>query len=443
MARRFGSLGVLTAFTALAAACLLPAPAAAEGKGALSLSSRSYLLAFEREDAAGGETNHLPLYEYLSLDATEVGGVPVSAHFYGMGRIDLRDDTGSGPESGDVGAFFVEYRHPTGGGEAKAGRFFLAEGGAFETIDGAFVKGRFPGGVGLALFGGKPVEQGGAVSPGDVLYGARAFLARAGAAELGVSCLREQGDFPERDGSLSDRTLASVDLWTRVPALPVELSGRADYELATEGFSRKRLTLRARPATTVDLSVGYDGYDTKNLSHGATNGAFLRSLPAYSLSDQVDVLSFAGSWQAAGALSLDAAAKAVRHSEGVVGDAALGTLGARLGYNDGKDSAGADVTVCRGDRGEDRFNEFRLFATWSPGKARFTADALADYYEEEIVAGRPKESYQVTGTASLDVTESIRVGGDVRWTDGPRLSDDLALLARVSMGFSLPTGGTK
>jgi hypothetical protein len=282
------------------------------------------------------------------------------------------------------------------------------------------------------------------VSTGDSIYGARAFLVRSGTGEVGFSFLRERGDFREPDGSTSDRTLASADLWAKIPALPAEISGRADYDLETEGFARKRIALRGRPTATVDLSLAYDGYNTGDLSHGATNAPFLTPLPSYRLNDDVDALSFTGSWQATPAFAAEWTLKGVHHSEGDVGDAGLATLGGRYGYNGGKDAAGAAASLCRGDRNEDRYQEYRVFATWSPGKARFTADAVADLYQEEVVPGSSqKESYVLTGTGSLDVTDNIRVGGDVRWTDGPSLSNDLALVARVSMGFGLPAGGSR
>jgi hypothetical protein len=442
MARRHGGRPSLFAALSLAAACLLPpAAGAAETGGSYSLASRSLLLGYEREDAGGNKSRFLPVYEYLSLDAIRVGGSPVSARFYGWGRLDLADDTGSGPQGGDVGSFYVEYRHPTGNAEARAGRFFLAEGGAFETLDGAFVKGTFPGGVGLSLFGGVPVEQAAVGKRGDSLYGGRAFYGRKGAGELGISALQERGDFREKDNTVSDRSLASADLWMRLGSLPAEVSGRIDWNLATNGIARTQATLRGRPAPSVDVALRYDGYDTGDLSHGTTNAPFLRPTPSYSLDDSVDALSLVGSWAATPSFTAEWALKALHHSFDTVGDALVGTVGGRYAYNAGKDAAGADVTLCNGDAAADRFTGYRLFATWSPGKARLTVDAVADLYKQEVFG--KKESYVATATASWDVAPSVRVGGEGTWSDGPRLSNDLSVLAKISIGFDSSKGGSR
>ena len=62
----------------------------------LSLSSKTYGLLYQRELPGGGKDRYAPLYEYLSADAANLGGKPLSFHFYGWGRVDLAEPSGSG-----------------------------------------------------------------------------------------------------------------------------------------------------------------------------------------------------------------------------------------------------------------------------------------------------------------------------------------------------------
>lgn len=153
----------------------------------LAFSSKTYLLLYQR-DVPGGKTgNFAPLFEYLSGDAGNLGGAPVSFHFYGWGRADLDDETGRHRTSGELGSAYLQYLHPTGNGEMRLGRFFLTEGAAMETLDGAFFKARSPIGLGASIFGGVPAEATiTATETGDSIFGGRIFYAKPGFVERGL-----------------------------------------------------------------------------------------------------------------------------------------------------------------------------------------------------------------------------------------------------------------
>jgi hypothetical protein len=55
-----------------------------------TLSSRTYGLSFERELPEEPRNHYAPLYEYLSLTSSNLGGKPPSLHFYGWGRSSRR-----------------------------------------------------------------------------------------------------------------------------------------------------------------------------------------------------------------------------------------------------------------------------------------------------------------------------------------------------------------
>jgi hypothetical protein len=138
----------------------------------------------------------------------------------------------------------------------RLGRFFLTEGTAAEIMDGVFLKGRTPLGFGLSVFGGVPVERTiTSTDTGDSIYGGRLFFSRAGFAEIGATYLMEDGDFQG-----DDREMIGGDLWVSTPGIPVEITGRAFYNVSTSSMAQQRYVLRLVPVSRLDLALGYEEY---------------------------------------------------------------------------------------------------------------------------------------------------------------------------------------
>ncbi|MCL5966822.1 MAG: hypothetical protein M1550_06435 [Deltaproteobacteria bacterium] len=404
-----------------------PAPAAE-----MTLSSRTYLLYYEREAAGGTKDRFAPFYEYLSGDARSLGGTPVSFHFSGWGRQDLADDSGSGNRSGDLGSAYLQYLHPTGNAEARLGRFFLTEGAAFEIMDGLFVKVRTAPGLGISAFGGVPVERTiTATGTGDSIYGGRVFFARAGFAELGASYLFEKGEFQGKD-----RKEIGGDLWVR-PFGPVELIGRATYNESTRALADQRYVVRVIPAAPLDVSVGYEAYRYKDYFQTALNPAFLA--PALDNSDRVRVVFAIVDWNVVGNLTLEAAAKDIRHDLADPGDARRGELGIRYAFNDHKDVVGVSGALVTADRKENEYREVRGFGSWSPGRFRFSLDLLGRRFKEAINGG--KSEYMAVGSAGARLLSYLRLSGDLTYTQSPQFKNDTAGIIRASLDLGTGTGG--
>ncbi len=415
----------------VSAACPAAAPAAD-----ITLSSKTYLL-YSRNDVTGGARQEFaPLYEYLSADARNLGGQPLSFHFYGWGRQDLADDSGSGPRSGDIGSAFLHYAHPTGNAEARLGRFFLAEGTAAEMLDGAFVKMRTPVGLGVSLFGGIPVEQTiSGTQAGDSLYGGRLFFAAPGFAEVGATYLAEKGDFAG-----DNREVVGGDLWLR-PGLPIELIGRAAYNLSTKALASQRYVLRITYIPRVDLSAGYETYRYKDLFQTALNPAFLG--PAIDNDDKVRTMFVVVDLEVMKGLTVEGALKSIRHDLADPGDARRGEIGVRYAYNDRKDTAGLSAAVVTADRDENEYTEYRAFASFSPADWRFALDGLTHRYKADPTGAGNKDEYQVVASAGYQVLSNLKVSGDLTYTRSPRVKEDYAGLVKASLDLGAATGGKK
>jgi hypothetical protein len=401
----------------------------------LSLSSKTYGLLYERELAGGRKDRYAPLYEYLSADAANLGGKPLSFHFYGWGRVDLDKDSGSGNTSGEVGSIYLEYLHPEGNARAKLGRFFLTDGAAMEIIDGAFVKATTPIGLGVSLYGGIPVEYSilDNTGAGDSLYGGRVFFVRAGFVEIGASYLKEEGPFQGKN-----RELYGGDLWLRV-AGPVELTGQATYNQSTREMASQRYAVRIVPGATFDISAGYESYTYRGLFQPALNPAFVS--PSVNPDDKVQAIFGIVDWAFVPGWTLEVAGKNIRHDKSDPGDADRGEVGVRYTYNNKKDVAGLSAAFVSADREENEYQEYRGFATYSPAKLRLTLDALTQQYKKEI--NGKKNQYQVVATAGYRLLAALQLSGNLTYTQSPNLQEDWAGLIRMTYDFAMSTGGKK
>jgi outer membrane protein OmpA-like peptidoglycan-associated protein len=376
------------------------------------------------------------VYEYLSADAGRLGGTSFSFHFYGWGRHDLQDPSGNSESktTGELGSAFLQYIHPTGNGEMRLGRFFLTDGSASEIVDGLFLKARTPIGLGMSVYGGVPAETTiASTQTGDSIYGGRVFYARPGLTEIGVSYLQEKGEFQD-----NDRKEIGGDLWLR-PAGILDLIGRATYNDATRAIAYQRYLLRFSPVPGVDLYAGYEGYAYKDRFQTSLNPAFI--FPAIDNTDKVNTGFASMDWEVVKGFTLTLGGKNIRHDSAAIGDAARGDLGFKYVYNEHRDAVGASGAIVDADRDENSFSEYRGYATYSPGKWRFSMDALTHQYKQAISG--TKQAYQVVASAGYRPIEILRLSGDVTYTKSPQFDSDYAGLVRVSLDLAGSTEGGK
>jgi hypothetical protein len=424
------------AFLVIACSLILSASPTGPATAAdVTVSSKTYGLSFERQLAGGQKDSYAPLYEYLSADAANLGGKPLSMHFYGWGRVDLGEQTGTGNTSGEIGSLYLEYQHPEGNAQGKLGRFFLTEGAAMDTIDGAFVKATTPVGLGVSLYGGVPVEYSTLENAGggSSLYGGRIFFVRSGFVEIGASYLKENNS-----SDALDRELYGGDLWLHVGG-PVEFTGKAYYNQSAGEMASQRYAVRIVPNATFDITAGYEAYNYKGLFRSALNPAF--TYPAVDNNDNVQSIFGIVDWEFTPGWTLEVAGKNIRHDLSDPGDANRGEVGLRHTYNGKKDVAGLSAAFVSADRAENEYQEYRAFATYTPDKLKLTLDGLIQNYKQEI--NGKKNAYQVVATAGYQILAALQVSGNVTYTQSPNFENDYAGLLRVSYDLATSTGGKK
>ena len=228
------------------------------------------------------------------------------------------------------------------------------------------------------------------------------------------------------------------DLWLRV-APSVELTGQATYNRSVSEMASQRYAVRIVPGSTVDISAGYESYTYKGLFQPALNPAFVS--PSVNPDDKVDVIFGIVDWAFVPGWTLEVAGKNIRHDKSDPGDANRGEVGLRYSYNDKKDTAGLSAAFVSADREENEYQEYRGFATYSPGKTRLTLDALTQQYKKEI--NGKKDQVQVVATAGYQLLAALQLSGNLTYTQSPSFQEDWAGLVRVTYDFAMSTGGKK
>jgi hypothetical protein len=157
--------------------------------------------------------------------------------------------------------------------------------------------------------------------------------------------------------------------------------------------------------------------------------------------DKVRTIFGVVDWEVVSGLTFELAAKNIRHDNVGTGNANRGEAGFRYAFNDRKDVVGVSAGAVTADREENEYREFRVFATWSPSKFRFSLDGLTQQYRKAI-DGR-KNAHQVVASAGYKVRSYLSVSGDVTYTQSPTFQEDYAGLLRATLELGTATGGKK
>lgn len=415
----------------LAFACLAVLVVNGTAVGAeLDLRASTYLHLYQVDQLLGAETDHAPLYQYLSLDLRETEVSDLSFHLYGWGRLDLLEETDPDFATGHLSSAHAQYRHRKGQGQVKAGRIFITEGTAMEALDGLYLKESFNG-FGISLFGGVPNgDEDAQFDRGDILAGGRVWIAAPGKIEAGLNYLYEDGDF-EGD----KRQEAGMDLWLQ-PTTRTSLSGNLLYNLSTSDLATGDLALRIQPTEKTELTIEGSAYNYQDLFQATTNPVFGDS--TLDPDDEVTTMSGSAQWRPSGPLTFLCSAKAVDHKLDDPGDVIRAEAGADMAMDGILTAAGLRMAVQSGDLAENEYNDLRGFASFSTGRLAFTLDALLTAYEEPIDG--EDQALRFTGSAGWKITPLLKVSGDLRLTRSPIYEEDIAAVLRLDYGHGVGSG---
>ena len=386
----------------------------------VSFESRTYVPA----TGIDGGNDHVLFYEYLALDADNFGTPGWYVRAGGWGRADLADETYDKKTNGDLQYGFVGWRGPSNNAEARLGRISYTGGAARnEVFDGALFGSDLPAGFDVTLYGGVPEETDNEEGrSGDSLYGARVSQG-SGAYRIGASYLKEEND------SESAREEAGADLFYAPTAL-VEAAGSSLYDLDGDGWAQHNYRLDVGPfARRVRLAATWVWTDYAHYFQGTTNEAFDEVDPEEQLSRigaqvQVDLdrgLKLTGEY--------------VNYSYDIAGSSQ--SFGASLDWAGGGRTAGLGYRKVDGDEEENRYQEFRVYATSPIGPVAAAAGIEHLAYDEDING----ESGATTGslTVGYNVSRALEVSASAEYGVTPDFEHETNFLLAVLWRYDAST----
>ncbi|MBI5015850.1 MAG: hypothetical protein HZB55_10215 [Deltaproteobacteria bacterium] len=399
-------------------------PAAARAAVPFGLQSDTVVRFFSQERAGADKEKGVPAYEYLRADAGHLDGPGLSAHAYGWGRYDLGSYYDDKSE-GEILYGYLQYAWAANNAFVRAGRQYVFQGVADDTVDGLRVGSDVTPYATLSAYGGQPVSlettNGRA---GDRTWGGRAAHHFGGYYEIGVSFQRT-----DNDGERQEERLGIDSSIT--PPGPVSLTGASVRNLATDAWSEHAYEARLALGP-FDLRPSFQRFD-----YGAYFGdgdkvpqvfRFLKS------SDEiVTTLGAGASWVLPNRLEVAAKAKHYDYREAT--DTAwygAGLLTYRLG---GASEVGAEGGRMHGSTADNRYWLWRGHGYWEKGALLLSGDAVYVTYDEDI-QDRGHSTFASLGAGTRLLSDALKLTLSGEYSADPYFDKDLraTLTAQYSFG---------
>ncbi len=210
--------------------------------------SETRVRVFERDTSDEDDALIVPAYEYLRLDAGNLGEKGLSFHLYGWGRIDFGEDGYFEEDSaGELLYGYFEYAHPDTTFSVKLGRFYVFEGvTANESIQGVRARTGVTENFSVSAYAGYPVALDDTDGfEGDFTMGGRIANHLDTLYEVGLSYQIVYNDADQEE----QRT--ALDLSLNLP-YGASLYGFSSYNFESDGWSEHSWELQF---TLADLEI--------------------------------------------------------------------------------------------------------------------------------------------------------------------------------------------
>jgi hypothetical protein len=394
---------------------------------AASLSGESNTI-FRMGKSTSDKRNLYPAYEYLNFSALDLdkNDGAVSFYFGGWGRVDLADKSTDKYADGDLQYGYLSYRGKQNNLLVNLGRQYVTEGVAAERLDGIYLRNDFAAGFGASAFAGATVVTEPNFQGGDVVYGGRISHSMPKYYTVGVSVLKtdsHDGRFREEEG---------VDLWLH-PCKYIEAVGRSSYNSITSGWMEHAYTVTYSPLDNLRINADVSKVNYKDyLFHMTTSVFSLTSTPGGILDPNEELLTVGGSIAYTPIKNLTLVGDYKHYDYEIAGDAKK--FGGKVNFSLA-DSFAAGLAIHRMDGQKDKFRyyEYRVFASKKIDKLDLTADFFDVNYDSSINGLR--NSFTVTGAASYEITEQLKVAADIDYSKNPDFDNEVKGLVKITYAF--------
>jgi hypothetical protein len=140
-----------------------------------------------------GNTEQIPLFQFVSLNAYDLGNEALSFHLDGFGKVDLRDQTYDHNLDGELTYAYLQWRDRERNLFVRAGRQFVRAGVASEYLDGVYGDWLSQYRIGFQAYAGRQVNDDIGGRSGDLEWGGRLYT-RQPRFEVGASAMETRDD---------------------------------------------------------------------------------------------------------------------------------------------------------------------------------------------------------------------------------------------------------
>lgn len=369
--------------------------------------SDTLIRSMQRDIGGAKDKAVTPGYEYLQVDAGQLGEKGFSFHSYGWGRYDFADSLYfDGRGDGELLYGYLQYADPAGGLDLKAGRQSIVVGVGNDVIDGLQIDGDLGAGFVASAYGGQPVGFT-AVSgrSGDSVYGGRLGYRQSQYGEVGVS-----GKVLDNNSITAEKTLG-VDLALFLPG-DVGAYGMSSRNLDTKGWAEHSYELRI-PFKAVSFRPYFGQYDYEHYFGTGVNTVNPFRVLAIN-GEKLRVIGLDTTVRYSGSLDLGVKIKGNDYDRTNGSSYASGLA---IWHGDKLSQTGLEVGYMNGDLDRQKYMLTRLFAYWDApsglGIGFLSGDLLWARYKEPIY-GRDNSFFVSLGTGRsfLEQALEVKLSGD-------------------------------
>lgn len=378
--------------------------------------SRTYVQMKETSDS----DTLVPFFEYLDFNLDRISDKNISFHFSGWLKYDLADESYNKKYDNDLQYAYLNVYSEKSDINLKLGRFYVFEGVAADQVDGIYAQQYVGGRLGLALYGGVPVETDFDDRDGDYIYGGRISDGIPGTYTLGISYLKEDND------SEDFREEAGADVWVHIGS-GLEIFGKSAYNVDTSGWQEHNYYAVIGPFGGFSINPRYTWVDYENFFTSATTSAF--EFAPFAIDPEETLQTFGGSVEYAFGGSFVLAADYVDYNYEVAGDAQY--YGGSLAYRGGplsrsftrSNSFGLEVHRMDGDTEDLQYNEYRAYGHVNFGRFDLSVDLVDVDYEEEV--NGEDNVYSLASALGFTMSKSARLAADIEYGKNPEFDYEL------------------
>ncbi|TAL16330.1 hypothetical protein EPN96_09360 [bacterium] len=389
---------------------------------------------FEQELPGGDTKNGIPGYEYLQVDAGNLGSNGLSAHLYGWGRYDFGDFYDDASE-GEILYGYVQYRAKESNFDAKLGRQYVFEGVSDVSIDGLKVGSDLTGFFTVSAYAGKPVVletvEG---TTGDKVFGGRVSHHYGGYYDIGVSYKRVEDDGEKQE------ELVGVD--SSITALgPLSIYGRSvrnqEEKEWQEHYYEARLRLASLTLKPFYQKVMYDSFfDTGSRSSTPFTDP-LGGIPAFDESgEEARIAGLEILWDVTSKTGLGAKYKQYEYEVRDDGARYYAVTGSQR--FSGLTQFGAEAGRMQGDADEDQYSLGRIYGYYDQAPFFVSGEAVYAKYGEKIYGdlGDDRSIFVSLGGGTRLLSDSLALKLSGEYSKDPNFDKDVRGQFTVDYAFS-------